>query len=234
MARVPAELAPLACLAKIESSSALGGLELAGVSSPRIEIATPSNQSKGVSAPPPRPSTRRSGINTVTDDSNRVQPEDGAGETRSVFIAHHKDKQLIPGLTAGVGAILVHRWDEKHKRARNWALYGADLTMDFGHPFGTLWYRHNDDRRTIRIGVRWNTEIEMLECVHLHPTEPRPADEPDDDADAVLLDARSRLGALQAIHAQVGVFASTRVSEDAILAAAGFGLRRIEDDKAPQ
>lgn len=170
----------------------------------------------------------------MTDDTTPAQTEDSAGEPRSVFIAHSKDKQLIPGLTVGAGVLLVHRWDEKKKRARNWTLYGADLTMDFGHPFGTLWYRHNDDRRTIRIGVRWNTGIEMLECVQLHPTEPRPADEPDDDADAVLLDARSRLGSVQAINAQIGVFAATRVSEDAILSAAGLGLRRIEDDTAPQ
>ncbi|PYY32737.1 hypothetical protein, partial [Curtobacterium sp. MCBD17_030] len=44
---------------------------------------------------------------------------------------------LIPGLKMGVGALIVQRWDPAYA-ATGWTLYGADLTLDMGHPFGSM------------------------------------------------------------------------------------------------
>ena len=78
---------------------------------------------------------------------------------------------LIPGLKMGVGALIVQRWDPSYAAA-GWALYGADLTLDMGHPFGALFYRNDADGRVLRVGVKWHPPVQQLEFPALHPSKP--------------------------------------------------------------
>jgi hypothetical protein len=156
--------------------------------------------------------------------------EDGNDRKRTVFVAHNAQTQLIPGLMNGAGIMTVQKWDST-KRARGWTLTSANFTLDRGRPFGAMWYRHDDDQRIARVGVRWNHDVEQLEALCLHPNEARLADDVDNlEAAALERDARSRVGTLVASNAQIGSFiSSARESENAILAASGLGLKRLDD-----
>ncbi|QVG65544.1 hypothetical protein JG551_002977 [Curtobacterium flaccumfaciens pv. flaccumfaciens] len=137
---------------------------------------------------------------------------------------------LIAGLKMGVGALVVQRWDPTYAAA-GWTLYGADLTLDMGHPFGALFYRNDTDDRVLRVGVQWHPPVQRLEFPALHPSRPElSSDCSEEEVDAVVLDARSRIGALVAINAQIGSWVATTESEDAILDAAGLGLERLSED----
>ena len=170
------------------------------------------------------------------DEEQRINDElQGAAAATSevgqqphdVFIAHAANRQVISGLKMGTGVVTVLKWDDT-KRARGWTLTGADLMMDRGRPFGSLWYRH-DDSRYIRVGVHWNHDIEQLECLCLHPKKPQLPDDVDEfEASRLERDARSRIGTLMAVNAEIGSIVATRASEDAILAAAGLGLKRLD------
>ena len=137
---------------------------------------------------------------------------------------------LIPGLKMGLGALTVQRWDPAYA-AKGWTLYGADLTLDMGHPFGSMFYRNDTDGRVLRIGVKWHPPVQQLEFPALYPSKPeRTSDCTDDEVAAVVLDARSRIGTLVAINAQIGSFVATEESENAILEASGLGLERLSED----
>ena len=141
------------------------------------------------------------------------------------------DEAFIPGLKMGIGALTVRRWDPTFA-VSGWRLYGADLTLDMGHPFGSLFYRNDIDGRVLRVGVKWHPPAHQLEFPALHPSKPElTSDCTDEEVAAVVLDARSRIGALVAVNAQIGSFVATEESENAILDASGLGLERlIEDD----
>jgi len=141
---------------------------------------------------------------------------------------------LIPGLRMGLGALTVQRWDLAYAAA-GWTLYGADLTLDMGHPFGSMFYRNDADGRVLRIGVKWHPPVQQLEFPALHPSKPElTSDCTPEEVAAVVLDARSRIGTLVAVNAQIGSFVATQKSENAILDASGLGLKRLsEDDPRP-
>jgi hypothetical protein len=137
---------------------------------------------------------------------------------------------LIPGLKMGIGALTVQRWDQAFA-ATGWTLYGAELTLDMGHPFGSMFYRNDVDGRVLRIGVQWHKPVQQLEFPALHPSKPElTSDCSDEEVAAVTLDARSRIGTLVAANAQIGSFVATEESEDAILGASGLGLERLSED----
>ncbi|WP_214979102.1 hypothetical protein [Curtobacterium sp. ISL-83] len=137
---------------------------------------------------------------------------------------------LIPGLKMGLGALTVQRWDPAYAAA-GWTLYGADLTLDQGHPFGSMFYRNDTDGRVLRIGVKWHPPAQQLEFPALHPSKPElTSDCSDEEVAAVTLDARSRIGVLVAVNAQIGSFVATEESENAILDASGLGLERLSED----
>jgi hypothetical protein len=137
---------------------------------------------------------------------------------------------LIPGLKMGIGALTVQRWDPSFAAA-GWTLHGADLTLDMGHPFGAMFYRNDADNRVLRIGVQWHPPVQQLEFPALHPSKPElTSDCSDEEVAAVVLDARSRIGTLVAVNAQIGSFVATEESENAILDASGLGLERLSED----
>lgn len=137
---------------------------------------------------------------------------------------------LIPGITMGIGALLVQRWDPSYT-ADGWTLYGADLMLDLGHPFGSMFYRNDADGRVLRIGVKWHAPVQQLEFPALHPSRPElTSDCTDEEVAAVVMDARSRIGTLVAVNAQIGSFVATEESESAILEASGLGLERLSED----
>ncbi|WP_146242544.1 hypothetical protein [Curtobacterium sp. MCPF17_047] len=137
---------------------------------------------------------------------------------------------LIPGLKMGIGALTVQRWDPSFAAA-GWTLHGADLTLDMGHPFGAMFYRNDADNRVLRIGVQWHPPVQQLEFPALHPSKPELTSNcSDEEVAAVVLDARSRIGTLVAVNAQIGSFVAAHESEDAILEASGLGLERLSED----
>lgn len=137
---------------------------------------------------------------------------------------------LIPGLKMGLGALTVQRWDPAYA-ANGWTLYGAELTLDMGHPFGSMFYRNDTDDRVLRIGVKWHPPTQQLEFPALHPSKPELTfDCTEAEVAAVVLDARSRIGTLVAVNAQIGSFVATEESENAILDASGLGLERLSQD----
>ncbi|ROP64887.1 MULTISPECIES: hypothetical protein [unclassified Curtobacterium] len=140
------------------------------------------------------------------------------------------DQALVPGLEMGIGALIVQRWDPTYAAA-GWTLYGADLTLDMGHPFGSMFYRSDADGRVLRVGVKWHPPVQQLEFPALHPSKPEfTSDCSDEEVAAVVLDARSRIEVLVAANAQIGSFVATEESEDAILEASGLGLERLAED----
>ena len=142
----------------------------------------------------------------------------------------HDGQALIPDLKMGIGALTVQRWDPAHAAA-GWTLYGADLTLDTGHPFGSMFYRNDADGRVLRIGVKWHPPVQQLEFPALHPSKPElTSDCTAAEVAAVVLDARSRIGTIVAINAQIGSFVATKESENAILDASGLGLERLSED----
>jgi len=137
---------------------------------------------------------------------------------------------LIPGLKMGLGALTVPRWDPTYA-APGWTLHGADLTLDMGHPFGSMFYRNDAGGHMLRIGVKWHPPTQQLEFPALHPSKPElTSDCTDEEVAAVVLDARSRIGTLVAVNAQIGSFVATEESENAILDASGLGLERLSED----
>lgn len=137
---------------------------------------------------------------------------------------------LIPGLKMGLGALTVQRWEPAYA-ANGWTLYGAELTLDMGHPFGSMFYRNDADGRVLRIGVKWHPPVQQLEFPALHPSKPElTSDCTAEEVAAVVLDARSRIGTLVAVNAQIGSFVATEESENAILDASGLGLERLSED----
>ncbi|PZE86853.1 hypothetical protein DEI91_00665 [Curtobacterium sp. MCBD17_032] len=153
-----------------------------------------------------------------------------AADLRELYADVQDGQALIPGLKMGVGALIVQRWEPSYA-ATGWTLYGADLTLDQGHPFGAMFYRNDADGRILRIGVKWHPPVQQLEFPALHPSNPeRTSDSTNDEVAAVVLDARSRIGALVAANAQIGSFVATEESENAILEASGFGLERLSED----
>ncbi|WFR67967.1 hypothetical protein P9139_06290 [Curtobacterium flaccumfaciens] len=151
----------------------------------------------------------------------------------TALYAHLQEGQtLIPGLKMGIGALTVQRWDPSYAAA-GWTLYGADLTLDMGHPFGSMFYRNDADGRVLRVGVTWHPPVQQLELPALHPSKPELASDcTDDEVAAVVLDARSRIGTLVAVNALIGSFVATEESENAILDASGLGLERLAEDDA--
>ena len=148
----------------------------------------------------------------------------------ALYAELQEGQTLIPGIKMGLGALMVQRWDPAHA-VEGWTLYGADLTLDMGHPFGSMFYRNDADGRVLRIGVKWHPPVQQLEFPALHPSKPeRTSDCTDDEVAAVVLDARSRIGTLVAINAQIGSFVATEESENAILEASGLGLERLSED----
>ncbi|MDN4647237.1 hypothetical protein [Curtobacterium sp. PsM8] len=137
---------------------------------------------------------------------------------------------LIPGLKMGLGALTVQRWDPAYA-ANGWTLHGAELTLDMGHPFGSMFYRNDADGRVLRVGVKWHPPVQQLEFPALHPSKPElTSDCAAEEVAAVVLDARSRIGTLVAVNAEIGAFVGTEESENAILDASGLGLERLSED----
>ncbi|WP_412148550.1 hypothetical protein [Curtobacterium flaccumfaciens] len=167
------------------------------------------------------------GLARIPLSSLRPEPP---SNLRALYADVQDGQALVPGLTMGVGALIVQRWDPTYA-ATGWTLYGADLTLDMGHPFGSMFYRNDADGRVLRIGVQWHPPVQQLEFPALHPSKPELASDcTDDEVAAVVLDARSRIGTLVAANAQIGSFVATEESENAILDAAGLGLERLSED----
>ncbi|PYY34454.1 hypothetical protein DEJ32_14690 [Curtobacterium sp. MCPF17_046] len=153
-----------------------------------------------------------------------------AADLRELYADVQDGQALIPGLKMGVGALIVQRWEPSYA-ATGWTLYGADLALNQGHPFGAMFYRNDADGRILRIGVKWHPPVQQLEFPALHPSKPElTSDCADDEVAAVVLDARSRIGTLVAVNAQIGSFVATEKSENAILEASGLGLERLSED----
>ncbi|MGL3199387.1 MULTISPECIES: hypothetical protein [Curtobacterium] len=151
-------------------------------------------------------------------------------DLQALYAELQDGQALIPGLKMGLGALTVQRWDPAYA-AEGWTLYGADLTLDQGHPFGSIFYRNVIDDRVLRIGVKWHPPVQQLEFPALHPSKPElTSDCTAEEVAAVVLDARSRIGTLVAINAQIGSFVATEESENAILDASGLGLERLSED----
>lgn len=151
-------------------------------------------------------------------------------DLQALYADLQESEALIPGLRMGIGALTVPRWDPAYA-AEGWTLYGAELTLDLGHPFGSMFYRNDDDDRVLRVGVTWHPPVQRLEFPALHPSKPElTSDCSDEEVAAVVLDARSRIGTLVAVNAQIGSFVATEASEDAILDASGLGLERLAED----
>jgi len=149
---------------------------------------------------------------------------------RALYAEVQDGQALIPGLKIGVGSLVVQRWDPAFA-ATGWTLYGADLTLDQGHPFGAMFYRNDTDERVLRIGVTWHPPVQQLEFPALHPSKPElTSDCTVEEVAAVVLDARSRIGTLVAVNAQIGSFVATEEAENAILDASGLGLERLSED----
>lgn len=149
---------------------------------------------------------------------------------QALFAEVQDGQALIPSLKMGIGALTVQRWDSTYAAA-GWTLYGADLTLDMGHPFGSMFYCNDLDGRVLRVGVTWHQPAQQLEFPALHPSKPElTSDCTDEEVAAVVLDARSRIGTLVAVNAQIGSFVATEESEDAILDASGLGLERLSED----
>ncbi|QKS13209.1 hypothetical protein [Curtobacterium sp. csp3] len=148
----------------------------------------------------------------------------------ALYAEVREGQALIPGLKMGVGALTVERWNPACAAA-GWTLYGADLTLDMGHPFGSMFYRNDEDGRVLRVGVKWHPPVQRLEFPALHPSKPElTSDCTAEEVAAVVLDARSRIGTLVAVNAQIGSFVATEESENAILDASGLGLERLAED----
>ncbi|MDK8172245.1 hypothetical protein QP735_06840 [Curtobacterium citreum] len=151
-------------------------------------------------------------------------------DLQALYAGLQDGQALIPGLKMGLGALTVQRWDPSYA-ADGWTLYGAELTLDMGHPFGSMFYRHDTDGRVLRIGVKWHPPLQQLEFPALHPSKPElTSDCTAEEVAAVVLDARSRIGTLVAVNAQIGSFVATEESENAILDASGLGLERLSED----
>ncbi|UXZ57976.1 hypothetical protein [Curtobacterium sp. Arg-1] len=151
-------------------------------------------------------------------------------DLQELYADLQEDQAIIPNLRMGMGALPVARWDRAHAAA-GWTLYGADLTLDMGHPFGSMFYRNDTDGRVLRVGVKWHPPVQQLEFPALHPSKPElTSDCTGEEVAAVVLDARSRIGTLVAVNAQIGSFVATEESENAILDASGLGLERLSDD----
>ncbi len=100
-----------------------------------------------------------------------------------------------------------------------------------GHPFGSMFYRNDADGRccwgrgevasagaTARVPCPAPVEAELTsDCTA-------------EEVAAVVVDARSRIGTLVAVNAQIGSFVATEESENAILKASGLGLERLSED----
>jgi len=165
---------------------------------------------------------------------SRIPLSDLRDESPPDLAALYADVQegqaLIPGIKMGIGALTVQRWNPTYA-ADGWILYCADLTLDMGHPFGSMFYRNDADGRVLRIGVKWHPPVQQLEFPALHPSKPElTSDCGDEEVAAVVLDARSRIGTLVAVNAQIGSFVATTESENAILDASGLGLERLSED----
>ncbi|MFJ4220017.1 hypothetical protein [Curtobacterium luteum] len=189
---------------------------------PRLEASAMSDNR------PPKParSDARS-IARIPISAIRDQP---LPDLQELYAEVTNGQALIPGLTVGVGALIVQRWDPAYA-AGGWTLYGADLTLDLGHPFGSMFYRNDSDGRVLRVGVKWHPPVQQLEFPALHPSKPELASDCTEvEVAAVVLDARSRIGTLVAVNAQIGSFVATSESEDAILDASGLGLERLSED----
>lgn len=151
-------------------------------------------------------------------------------DMEALLVEVREDQALISGLTMGIGSLMVQRWDPAYA-ATGWTLHGADLTLDMGHPFGSMFYRNDKDGRMLRIGVKWHPPVQQLEFPALHPSKPELTSNcTEEEVAAVVLDARSRIGTLVAVNAQIGSFIATEESENAILDASGLGLERLSDD----
>ena len=169
--------------------------------------------------------TRRVARIPLADLRNQRPPD-----LEALYAEVDDGQALITGLKMGIGALTVQRWDPAFAAA-GWTLYGADLTLDMGHPFGAMFYRNDEDGRVLRVGVKWHPPVQRLEFPALHPSKPElTSDCTDDEVAAVVLDARSRIGALVAINAQIGSFVATEEAENAILDASGLGLERLSED----
>lgn len=151
-------------------------------------------------------------------------------DLQALYAELQDGQALIPGLKMGLGALPIQRWDPSYAAA-GWTLYGADLTLNQGHPFGSMFYRNDTDGRVLRVGVEWHPPVQQLEFPALHPSKPElTPDCTDEEIAAVTLDARSRIGMLVAVNAQIGSFVATEDSENAILVASGLGLERFSED----
>lgn len=167
------------------------------------------------------------GLARIPFTTLRAEPP---ADLRELYAELRDGQALIPDLRMGIGALTVHRWDPTFA-ADGWTLYGADLTLDQGHPFGSMFYRNDADGRVLRIGVQWHPPLQQLEFPALHSSKPEmTSDCSDEEVAAVTLDARSRIGVLVAVNAQIGSFVATEASEDAILEASGLGLERLSED----
>jgi len=194
----------------------------------REEFDDPLRSDSSASHPPQRVHDR-AGTGMVRIPLARMREERPAN-LQALYADVQDGQALIPGLQMGVGALTVQRWDPAYAAA-GWTLYGADLTLDMGHPFGSLFYRHDTDARVVRVGVKWHEPAQQLEFPALHPSKPElTSDCTTDEVATVVLDARSRIGTLVAVNAQIGSFVATEESEDAILEASGLGLERLSED----
>jgi hypothetical protein len=139
------------------------------------------------------------------------------------------DQRLITGIRTGFGMLPVTRWTGTP--AAGWTLASYSLELLDGRPFGSLFYRADDDR-VLRVGVGWDDEEEQLNATGLHETEFRVADNAtEDELDDLERDARGRIGALLTINAAVGSFVASTEAEGLILDAAGLSRTETGTDE---
>jgi hypothetical protein len=129
---------------------------------------------------------------------------------------------IIGHIRTGQGWVEVPRWDPAAV-ASEWTLTGWNVELRGGHPFGALFYRQSNTGEEFRVGVSWDTVEFALRFDPLHRTEPRLADS-DPRHDEVLRDARSRVGAMQAIQTSIAQLVSSDQTLWEMCEAAGLPL----------
>ncbi len=116
---------------------------------------------------------------------------------------------LIPSLKMGLGALTVQRWDPAYA-AEGWTLYGAELTLTWGTRSGRCF-----TATTPTVGFCVSGEVASAGAAArvpaLHPSKPElTSDCTAEEVASVVLDARSRIGTLVAVNAQIGSFVAYR------------------------
>lgn len=91
---------------------------------------------------------------------------------------------------------------EDFRDAPGWSLAKVDVVLDSGRPFGSVTFQNNADGQLEQVAVHWDHVHEQLHCFVVNRAIVG------GERKALELDARSRVGNLVAIYAEIGANAS--------------------------